>query len=943
MRKNISILSLIFVFFVSSLPASLVFAGTQAVDYLCELGVTFYKLGKYEDALSEFNKVLAADPGNTVARKYIEEIFKTERTQPMPEPKAIEEKTPLVTQKEAPVKTAKEVAPVAPAPAPKPAPEQPQLSREEMINNTFAQVWMKSLPPKKEAPAEEGGLKIGGIKISGEVQLRGGFTHHDAYWKRANWDLNEKNWRMLSEKALDARENTYDPRIYDRLRLDLNTENEEGFDFHSNIMIDPWSFTGKSEKITLTAPGGGGDPAEIELKYWSNTGYTVNETVDTLKNGDSFNLPEIKVDDGRISIPVKVVSAFGNTYTIPQVKIQRNFQPVRELWLDYKKDDLKLRIYPIGYENQALSFDDPLRLSNNRIWWEESPWIRRWKHGHFNSGASPVDFTRGYWDNSLSFFARDSEARRLTALRGFSFEYMPAEGTTLQTSVATPKDPWQEYSEVDNFVSATRLKHAFTDSIDVGVTATTRFGYNIDNHNKLDARNYVTAADVGYEITNGIKTTFEVARSQSKYDITDPTYTSEFNGWAYNFSILGRFPLESIMNTEYGYFGIQPQEHEPFFTKFRLFANRMDDSFDEPLSSYRETRDDEWWGRHIHFREPLKYNFQGEGELLSWDDIKNFKIGNGIDIGRDVFGLRVESLLWDKKVDNLFDVRNVHARDGKFIENVFREELTWNITDRLTSKVLGLYNRLPKTHKGIDPFVFNPRTGRFFINDYIEDGKDPSIATGSMGLEYKFYEWLALNGIWEYTNDISLAYDNFPRGILNDGNQAYIFYDEARKYRDRLNWLYGQEHFARPPYPYYNIFKAGLRFNPIENMEIYLDYTRNPFEKAGQVDDNMNHIGFQLGYTPFRKLSFFLKYSYSRWQDLNRLVQNINKVYGHHNAFAEIIYRKSEDEYLTLQFGEASRNPYEGDVLDITWDPYGGSLRTIDTQQIYRLYYRRKF
>ncbi|MFH1355097.1 MAG: hypothetical protein ABIH19_03005, partial [Candidatus Omnitrophota bacterium] len=194
-----------------------------------------------------------------------------------------------------------------------------------------------------------------------------------------------------------------------------------------------------------------------------------------------------------------------------------------------------------------------------------------------------------------------------------------------------------------------------------------------------------------------------------------------------------------------------------------------------------------------------------------------------------------------------------------------------------------------------------------------------------------------------YTNDISLAYDNFPRGIYNSGNQSTITYENGLAYRDVNNWLYNQGYFPNPPYPYYSIFKTGLKFNPSDELQIYLDYTRNEYEQAGQVDDNINHIGLELGYQPITKLGAFFRYTYSRWQDLDGLTNNMTKVIGHHNFFGELIYRFSENEDFTFQYGEASRNPYMGGVLDIGWDPYGGSLKTIDTRHVWRLYYSRRF
>ena len=916
MRKFIFSLTLATFLVVVFFAFQPVFAQTEAsIGYLCEIAVDFYRKGRYEDALSEFKKVLLLDPNNPTAKAYINVIFKPEVS------------VAQATQK---TQTPPKQAPLAP---------QEKISREEIINSTLDSV------SKKDAVQKEFGknpLEAAGINITGEAQVRVGMTSSDAIWKRANWDMNEKNYRTLSTTAYDRKENTYDPRVYDRLRVNLDTNNEEGLGFHTNIIVDPWSFTGKTSKFVIQ--GTGGDAADIELKYWSNTGYTINENVNTLYNGDSFSLPEIKVVDGKISIPSSVRSAYNNTFTLPESKIYYEFQPLREMWLDYAQDDLKLRVYPIAYENQALTFDDPLKLSNNRIWWEDSPWLHGWKHGNFNSGATPVDFTKGYWDNSLSFFTRDSEGQRLTALRGFSFQFNPLEETSIQTSVASPKTLWQDYSEIDNFLSATRIKHSLLENLTLGITANTRLGYNVDNENKLDAKNYVFGADISYEIIDGLKTSFEFVNSQSQYDITNSTYLSKLNGNAYHLSLMARFPFESIIKTEYGYDGIQPEEWESSFTKFRLFATRMDDNFDNSLSSYVETRDDEWWGRHLHFRKPFQHYYQGEGQLLGWDNIKSYAIGNGVDYGRSVLGLRVESFFWDKALTNLFDVRNVHSTKNKFIENVARDELTWSINEKLTSKFLGIYQKLPKTKGGYDPFIFDPVSRRYFTNTYIEDGMNPSITTGSAGAEYAFFDWLALNGIWESTNDVSLAYDNFPRGIFNTASRSFISSDENNnRYRSILDSLYNQQYFPKPPYPYYNIFKAGLRLNPLEKVNIYLDYTRNPFEKAGQVDDNINHIGLELSYAPAAKFAMFFKYTYSRWQDLDKLQQGITELLGHHNFFSEFVYRKSQDEDLTFQYGEASRNPYMGGVLDIGWDPYGGSLRTVDTQHIFRLYYRKKF
>lgn len=921
MQKKISLIILIHLILSLSVITNFAFGASTAVEYLCELGIAFYRQGRYDDALQEFKKALMLDSNNQTAQKYINEIFQKQGEPIQPSPAKITKAPEARVIKEKPVK---------------------RLTREEAIEQALQDLTKKETKEKLEEKIEKKRYEIGGVKISGETQVRLGMTSEDTIWKQANWDLNEKNWRILSDAALNKRENTYDTRTYDRLRINLDTQNEEGLGFHSAIIVDPWSFVGKADKITIISSGG--VPAEFELKYCGNSRYTLQEIGYTLFNGDTFTIPEIKVIGGKTSAPVIINSNWSGTFTLPELKIHREFQPLRELWFDYKQEKLKLRFFPIAYENQALTFDDPLKLSNNHIWWEESPWLRRWKSGIYNSAQVPVDFTKGYWDNSLSFSIRDSEGSRLTQLRGFSFEFNPQEETSVITSLASPKDLWQDYSDVDNIISATRLKHKLIDNLAIGTTYTMRTGLNIDEGSKTDSRNHVIGTDLGYEIVDGLKASFEVARSQSDYDLTNSQYKTESRGNAYYFSLMGRYPRKSIMDLEYGYDEIQPEKNETAFTKFRLFGCHMDEKFDAPLSSYRETRKDEFWSRHLHFRKPFKYYYIGfYRDVVTWDDIKPYRIGNGIDVGRDVLGLRIESSFWDRELENLFDVRNVHNVNGKYIENVTRDEVTWQVNDKLVFKALGIYQDMPKTKGGIDPFVFNRQTGLNFTNNQIQDGKDCSLKTGSLGLEYAFFDWLALNGIWERTNDYYLGYDGFPRSILNSGSNSYTYWEEGNKYRQANDWLYSQTYFPNPPYPYYDIFKVGLRLIPIDKMEVYLDYTRNEYEKAGQNDDNMNHLGIEVSYLPTSKLALFLRYTYSRWQDLDRLTQGVTETAGHHNFFVEAMYRKSEDEDLVFQYGEAGRTPIMGEMFTIGWDPYGGSLRTIDTQHIFRLYYRRRF
>jgi len=940
MFKKIPIL-LCFIF----LCARPAFCGSEAAQYLTDFGIAAYKAGNYSEALTEFKKALIIEPNNQTAQTYMNLIFQQEL-------------------ESAPVEADKELGTYEPAVS---VPESPQpevlrpavalearADRDNAMDDMLANLGPKEVPqapPPQESPlssyapeeieVSEPKFKVGPVVITGEIDLRAGVASRDFIWKKANWDMNERNWRGLSYNGLNRGFNTYDARIYDRLNLQLDTNFKQGFNFHGNIMMDPWSAVGKSQNVTIK--GSNGDVVQVQIKHWSNNGYSLNQSVLTSEKGDIVNVPEMKVENGRTQGNIRVTTSAGNTYIIPEIKVNTVFQPTRELWLDYAQENLKVRAFPIAYENQAVTFDDPLKLSNNHTWWEDSPWIRAWQSGTLNRGLNPVDYTKGYWDSSLSAYARDSEGRRLVGLRGATVQYYPMEGTSIEAGGATPMSPWQDYSDVDNYSGALRVKQSVMENLRLGFSGTSRTGYNLDNRGKLDAWNYVLGGDVSYEFLNGLLANFEVAHSKAKYDLSQSDFQTKGSGYAYYFSLTGRYPFDKIIDTKYGYDGVQIGKYEQFFNKFRFFAGRMDKSFDAPLSSYVETRDDEWWSRHLHFRTPFKDYYAGEGELLNWNDVKNFGIGKGMDIGRTVLNMRVDSLLWDKRVENLFDVRTVNSTNYKFVENVAHEELTWHIGDKLTTKFLSIYHVLPKTTAGKDPYLFDPQTREPYTNSVIEGGKDPSVGTGSLGAEYKFFDWLALNGIWEYTNDISYGLDNYPRRLLNEKNLSSTYYEYGEKYREQLLYLYGQGYFPKPPYPYSNVFKAGLKVNPLENMEIYLDYTRNPFEKAGFIDDNMNHIGFQLNYNPMPKVGVFLRYTYSRWQDLNKLIAGFNNLFAHHNFFGELTYRVSSDQDFTLQYGEGARNPFMGGSLAYNWDPYGGSLATLDTQHVIRLYYRRKF
>jgi len=473
----------------------------------------------------------------------------------------------------------------------------------------------------------------------------------------------------------------------------------------------------------------------------------------------------------------------------------------------------------------------------------------------------------------------------------------------------------------------------------LGGTFTYRGGFKTDPH-KLDSQNFVGGVDLGFEIVQGFKAEAEVLTSKSEYDKTNSEYKTDGRGNAYYFSFVSRYPTQSIMDLKYGYDDIKIGEDEDFLFKSKFYLARMDKGFDSALSDYHNTRQDVFWSRHIHFRRPMQYYYQGlEKPADKWDELLSSRIGDGIDAGRNVLGYRFE-LFMDDRLYNLFDIRNVHNVNGKFIENVVRDELAVRVTDKLTAKVLGIYHKLPRIVGGIDPYTYDGNTGDFWVNEFVKDGEKATIKTGSFGLNYDFFDWLSINGIYERTNDYYLAYDGFPSNVLrNNTTLSGTYYQNDRLYRKINPFLYDQSNFPQAPYKFYNIFKAGLRISPLENMEIYLDYTRNEFEVASLNSDNMNHVGLEFTYMPTPKMGMLFKYIYSRCQDIDRLVAGVTKPVGHHNFYAEFRYLPTKDDEFILQYGEGNSSA----IGNMTLDPYGGSMLTLDTAHIFRAYYRRKF
>jgi hypothetical protein len=874
-------------FFISTLlfvPAKSAFCSSTAADYLCELGVSFYQKGRYDDALMEFKKSLMLDANNPVARDYIDKIFKLEK--------------PFLSASREPAKF-------------KPMKEEPKevLAREDTIGVTLDKLQKETLPQ------EEGKEKISGLKISGEARLGLGITSDDVIWKDANADKvgvpREKNWRYLWG---DQRHNTYDPKIYDRLLLNMETRYDSPLNAFMEIDVDPWTFIGKNH-VTITSTDGS-DVVDMDLKYWSNDSRTINETYRS-KKGNIINLKQIKVDDGKTTLITPTgLTNWGVAFNpIQPMEINRDYRPIRKLWFDYKQEDYAFKVFPISDEYEALTTDDPLIISNRHVYWEESPWLDEYEPSRIfeeNGGLTPIK--KGKWIRRLSFFTKDSSddyPHRLTFLRGVSFT-RDTGSYSLEATAATPMSLWDDYENSNSAEGALRLKIPLRDNLQLGFTTATKVGFNSGS---AEAWNQVVATDVRYGLSEHKAIYGEIAGSHT--DIQEAKgFDTEYNG----------------LGAKLGFSYDALKEKREGICLGEIYLARMDDEFYPGLSNYRYTRSEgQPFSHHIYFAE-----IKEDDRSLIW--------GDGIDRGRNVIGLKLNLKSLNEKLDTDIKYRNVHQDSGKYIESVLRTESTYKVNPRLSTKLLGYYQHLPKTHANVDPIIYAKTmyalTDYFSdedvhpINDSVIDDKDPSVGAFGFGAKYDLVQDLvSVEGIYERTNDTL----DFPRGLLND---VFVTTEakDGQVWDKIVPFLYDQKFFDMPPYHYYHIAKTRLIYTPVKEWEFILRYTFNENKHASGIDDNINHTALEINYMPTAKWTLWFKYIYSRLIDIYKQnkYQHSDFYEGHHNAFFGSEYRLTKDESFTLLYGEfvGYNDPYQ----QANW-----TLSALDTQHIFRIFYKREF
>jgi hypothetical protein len=751
--------------------------------------------------------------------------------------------------------------------------------------------------------------------MKGEYRIAFGATNDDFIWKDANADYHnmpgDTSWRYLYGKD---RHNSYDKAVYSRLKVDVDAYLTDTLSGFGQMVIDPWTFVGK-KRVYIT--GTNGDHVQIDYKYWSNTRSTINEIYRTDK-GDIVSINENKVKDGKTS-PVGYTGLYDwgpNTFNVPEVDIDRMYVPIRKLWIEYNRQPYHAKVFAMAGQEEALTSDDPMRLSNNKIWWEESPWLDSYEESRLfiPDAPFPENVKKGQWVRNLSFVARDSDDSRLTFLRGASFDANLQNGTSLKMTVATPRNLWDTYEQASSIPAAVELRSPVTDRLTLGGLYTFKGGVHKQS---LEAMNNLGSIDGTYQIFDNTEVFGQFAASNMRVDEAGG-YKNDYNGYAGSLGIKNQGPISMTGGAGDRY------EFEAMFTS-------MNERFFPGLSNYRFTSKEFEFAKHIYFDD-----LNPENEACMF--------GDGMDVGRNAFRLSAKAEFPEPMVDTRFDFRTVYSDGNDHIEDAYRLEGTYKPVERLTLKGLAFYKHLPKTTAGIDPLInasnsYSAFTDYFSYediwlkNDSIAGGKDPSIGAFSAGLRYDFTDYFTGEGIYESTNDPK----DYPRGLLNNV-YASDYYKDGIYWDQIVPFLYSQDSFGVPPYDYYSIFKARFIYYPFEPLKITLRYTYNENKYAMAIDDNPTAQGLEVEYKPCPRMTLGFLYQYTRQRDLyKQIVANEGYNFdGHHNIFAAFDYQINQDQHLRLMYGA-----YVG--YDYGYAEERDDLNALDTRHIIRFSYTGKF
>ncbi|MBU1087621.1 MAG: hypothetical protein KKD05_08940 [Candidatus Omnitrophica bacterium] len=625
--------------------------------------------------------------------------------------------------------------------------------------------------------------------VKGSFRFNFGVNTSDFIWKDASWLEHERSWRWLFG---DKRYNTFDNSIYNQVQLSIDAPINDQLSMYTKISIDPWAFVGKSRTITLPTWYGAtdaNDPVELQLKYWSSTGNLYPEAARSAA-GDTFYLKETKVANGyaKPSTVEGWTTPYVHRLDIPELKIDMELKPMKALWFDYKQDEYRAILFLYAEENISMYSDDPLKLVNNHIFWQASPWLYKWIPGRLYTAEG---WAPGTWQ--ADEVLRDSAGNWLTLLRAFRFE---GELASIYTDfmLAAPLDLWDDYTDVNNIPLGFRFKKEFSDQFMLGGVYTSRIGFDKASQ---DAYDQAMAVDSSYEINEWHTIKAEAAISKSEHNTNNQVYEVNSDDDAYTVVLESKIdPFEMPVESKLSY-------------------SQMGKDFAPPLAVYNYTKSDQQWGRHIEF-------------YRRGDDEENYRIGDSLDQDRKVTAVDLRFGEFEG-TDVYLNFRTVNnATDDQFVENVLRTEIAYQANEQL------LYKFLVLTHNRPDA----------------ADGKSLDINTGSIGFKYDFTEWLSLEEIFERTNEYP-EFPDYLYTWLNvnpDAPYPYYYINKTRlvitpdKWTEiGLEYVYNEFNYAATLDDFMNYAGADIRYQLDEDISTRLVYRYSRVSDYGLGGDVIGH------------------------------------------------------------------------------------------------------
>ena len=743
------------------------------------------------------------------------------------------------------------------------------------------------------------------VKISGVYGAALGFTPSDVIWKEANGDYQERfdNWRYTS---LDYGVNAYDPRIFDRYQLDIETDTGTPWNAYAQIKMDPWSFTGIGSEMVYDENSN--DFCTVNYKYWENTGKTINDSYRTY-DGNFINTNEYKVIQDKVTHD-HVVSGFNwDPFTTElslnrSVKIDYFFRPVRKAWVEYSEEPLYMKVFPISDQSEALTTDDPLGLSNNHVYYAPSPWLFAFDPGmQLSNGVDPAK-----WNWDLAWYAEDSNRNYLTYLRGITVGYNYLDLASFEATIASPMSPWDYYEDANSVPAAARLKFHPTGKLTLGSTYTSLVG--IYKHN-IRGLNQVFGLDFNYNIVDRTDFFGECAGSYLRLEHANEQKQKNWDQ-AFKIGIKSEGDLGKSNHFEWD-----------------LSGTMMGKNFHPGLSDYKDTREDRDWGRHIWF-DPLSMENEGA------------RVGDSIDMNRYVIGFNLHADMLDNLYELYINFRNAHrTTTSDFIENIIRVEGICNPLPYLQFKGLFLNRKYPHSVGGVDPLERDRYTDEFILNARIDDGYDVDLYTFSGGFKLDlFEEKVSFYGIYEATNDPQ----EFPRDQYEDKTSEITGVDDITFNRLR-SFLYGQEYFSLPPYQFFSVWKGVLVVRPVRDFEIrYTHVTNTNKNYAPLFDDNHNHDSIDVRAKLAKNMTFETGYSLSRLFNVRRAIDTSgadSEFEPHNNFYMRLNVDLDESQRVTFMYGESWLYESEAGMFGPKY--LVNRVSTVDTRHIFRIFYQGKF